>query len=40
VPKSAQHIVETISKVLVTQKMVDGNFIIVTEKHVRILRLR
>ncbi len=40
VPKSTQHILETISNVVATQAKLEGNFLIVTEKRIRVLRLK
>jgi predicted nuclease of predicted toxin-antitoxin system len=40
VPKSSQHIVDTISNVLATQAQIEGHFVTVTEKRIRVLRLK
>jgi predicted nuclease of predicted toxin-antitoxin system len=40
VPKSSQHIADTISNVLATQAQIEGHFVTVTEKRIRVLRLK
>jgi len=40
VPKSTQQIFEILSNVLETQTQLEGNFVIVTEKRIRMLRLK
>jgi hypothetical protein len=39
-PKSSQHVVETIANLLTTQANVEGHFLIVKEKRIRVLRLK
>jgi predicted nuclease of predicted toxin-antitoxin system len=39
-PKSSQHISETIANVLATQARIEGSFLLVTEKRIRVLRLK
>ena len=40
VPKSSQHILETITNVLATQDKIEGHFLIIKEKRIRVLRLK
>jgi predicted nuclease of predicted toxin-antitoxin system len=40
VPKSSQQIVDTITNVLATQAQIEGHFVTVTEKRIRVLRLK
>jgi predicted nuclease of predicted toxin-antitoxin system len=40
VPKSSQHIVETIETVLMTQAKIEDHFLIIKEKRIRVLRLK
>jgi predicted nuclease of predicted toxin-antitoxin system len=39
-PKSTQHVVDTILNVLKTQAKIEGNFLIVKEKKIRVLNLK
>ena len=39
-PKSSQHTLETIANVLATQAKIEGHFLIVKEKRIRVLRLK
>src|ERR1700690_2397252 len=40
VPESSQHTLETIAKVLATQTKIEGHFLIIKEKRIRVLRLK
>ena len=40
VPKSSQHTLETIANVLATQAKIEGHFLIIKEKRIRVLRLK
>ena len=40
VPKSSQHILETIETVLTTQPKIEDHFLIIKEKRIRVLRLK
>ncbi len=40
VPKSSQHTLETIATVLATQAKIEGHFLIIKEKRIRVLRLK
>jgi predicted nuclease of predicted toxin-antitoxin system len=39
-PKSTQHVVDTILNVLKTKAKIEGNFLIVKEKKIRVLSLK
>jgi predicted nuclease of predicted toxin-antitoxin system len=39
-PKSTQQVVDTILNVLKTQAMIEGHFLVVKEKKIRVLRLK
>ena len=39
-PKSSQHVVETILSLLTSQAKIEGHFLIIKEKKIRVLRLK